>query len=78
MTKTTTERAAIAAAYEAQGAEVLTGKGGFFVRGRGFRTLAQARTDTGINMSQPRIRRDRIVYGDYAWMLAISNAKIGQ
>lgn len=52
--------------------DVLQGKGGFWVRGHGFYTLAQARRVTGIKAT-PRRRPERVTaYGDYATVAAIS------
>ena len=45
-------------ALEAQGFEVLGGKGGFWLRGHGHVTIAQARRMTGI-AAEPRVRRPR-------------------
>lgn len=50
----TTENAAIIAAYAEQGTEACSGKGGFFLNGRGFVSLRVARRETGIDMAQKR------------------------
>ncbi|KKM19714.1 hypothetical protein LCGC14_1652790 [marine sediment metagenome] len=51
--------------------DVLQGKGGFWVKGQGFWTIAKARRVTGIKAT-PRPRRERITaYGDYATIAAI-------
>lgn len=62
------------AALEAQGFEVLAGEGGFWLRGRGHVTTAQARRMTGI-AAEPRIRRERVAYGDYAQLIGFINRK---
>jgi hypothetical protein len=62
------------AALEAQGYEVLQGKGGFWLRGHGHVTTAKARRMTGIT-AEPRIRRERVAYGDYAQLIAFVNRK---
>jgi hypothetical protein len=61
-------------ALEAQGFEVLQGKGGFWLRGRGHVSTAGARRMTGL-AAEPRIRRERIAYGDYAQLIAFVNQK---
>jgi hypothetical protein len=53
----TAEAQAIIIAYAEQGFNACTGKGGFFVEGRGHVTLRRARKETGINQSQPRAFR---------------------
>jgi hypothetical protein len=61
------ENAAIIAAYATQGVEACSGKGGFFLVGRGFVALAQARKESGINMAQKRAARMVTpVWGDAA------------
>ena len=71
MTKT---QEILQAALEAQGFEVLQGKGGFWLRGHGHVTTAKARKMTGI-AAQPRVRGERIAYGDYAQLIAFVNRK---
>ena len=71
MTKT---QEILQAALEAQGYEVLQGKGGFWLRGHGHVTTAKARRMTGIT-AEPRIRRERVAYGDYAQLIAFVNRK---
>ena len=71
MTKT---QETLQAALEAQGYEVLGGKGGFWLRGHGHVTTAKARRMTGIT-AEPRIRRERVAYGDYAQLIAFVNRK---
>ena len=56
--------------------EVLTGKGGFFIKGHGFITIAQARKITGVK-AKPRQTHQRIMpYGDYATIAQINGIKI--
>lgn len=50
--KINAEKHAIVAAYLGMGKQAVFGKGGFWVRGDGFRTLAQARKETGVNMKK--------------------------
>ena len=73
MTKT---QEILQAALEAQGHEVLQGKGGFWLRGHGHVTTAKARRMTGIP-AEPRVRRERIAYGDYGQLIAFVNRKRG-
>ena len=55
--------------------DVLTGKGGFFIKGHGFITIAKARRLTGIK-AQPRTKHARIMpYGDYATIAQINGIK---
>ena len=61
-------------ALEAQGFEVLAGKGGFWLRGRGHITTAKARRLTGI-AAEPRIIRERMAYGDYAQLITFVHRK---
>jgi hypothetical protein len=63
-------------ALEAQGYEVLQGKGGFWLRGHGHVTTAMARKMTGIS-PEPRVRRERVAYGDYAALIGFVNRKRG-
>ena len=60
-------------ALEAQGFEVMQGKGGFWLRGHGHVTTAQARRMTGL-AAEPRVRRV-VAYGDYAALIAFVNRK---
>ena len=66
---TTKTQQVLQGALEAQGFEVLAGKGGFWLRGHGHVTTAGARRMTGI-AAEPRIRRPRIAYADYAQLIA--------
>jgi hypothetical protein len=70
----TTVQQDLQTALEAQGFEVLAGKGGFWLRGHGHITTAQARRMTGI-AAEPRVRRERFAYGDYAQLIALINRK---
>lgn len=54
MSKSTNEYQAIVEAYRKAGKEAVFGKGGVWVRGEGFRSLAQARRETGVNLAQAR------------------------
>ena len=56
--------------------DVIQGKGGFWIKGKGFFTLAQARKITGIRAT-PRLRRQVIMpYGDYATIAQINGIKV--
>ena len=74
MSTTTKTQRALQAALEARGFEVLQGKGGFWLRGHGHVTTAQARRMTGL-APEPRVRRERTAYGDYAQLIAFVNRK---
>ena len=53
-------------------ADIMYGKGGFWIKGKGFYTLAKARRITGVT-GTPRQKRDRILpYGDYATIAMIN------
>jgi len=55
---------------------IVSGKGGFWVRGHGFFTYAKARRLTGLPVEHPRPRRPRIsAYGDYATLTMINGIK---
>jgi hypothetical protein len=70
------ENEAIIAKWADEGVEALSANGGFFVRDRGWVTLAQARKETGINMAAKRQARGMIsAYGDWAWVAAINRVK---
>lgn len=62
-------------ALEANGAEVLRGKGGFWIKGKGFITLAQARKQTGIDAPKRRTRGRQLPWGDYATIAAINGVR---
>lgn len=68
----TTTQQELQAALEAQGFEVLQGEGGFFLRGHGHVTTAKARKMTGLAAPE-RVYREKIVYGEYAEMVAFLN-----
>ncbi len=71
---TTKTQQELQTALEAQGFEVLAGRGGFWLRGHGHVTTAGARRMTAL-AAEPRIRRDRIAYGDYAALIAFVHRK---
>ncbi len=55
--------------------DVLSGKGGFWIKGRGFITLNKARQITGI---KGQVRQPRMEYfpgGDYATIAMINRSK---
>jgi hypothetical protein len=53
-------------ALRATGREVVSGKGGFFVKGEGFISLAQARKLTGIQAPKRAESMVMSSYGDWA------------
>lgn len=70
------ETSRIIEAYAAQGAEAMSGKGGFWIKDRGFVSLAQARKETGINEAQKReARQVQGAWGEYGWLAAINGAR---
>ena len=72
---TTKEQSAIIAEYAKQGIETCTAKGGFFVNGRGFVSLRNARKETGINMAQRREGKRISAYGDWATVAYLNRAE---
>lgn len=70
------ETSRIIEAYADCGINACTAKGGFFVEGRGFVSLAQARKETGINMAQKReASQVQGAWGEYGWLAAINGAR---
>jgi hypothetical protein len=67
-------RQEIIEALAAQGIEALYGKGGFYLRGQGFVTFAQARKLAAVVVpeSLKREQRESILYGDAAIVHLIS------
>lgn len=60
----------------ANGREWCYGKGGFWVEGDRFYTLAEARRITGIQPANKRNPAQHIgAYGDWAWVAAINHIK---
>ena len=59
---------------------IVSGKGGFWVRGHGFFTYAKARKLTGLPVEHPRPRKPRkpriSAYGDYATIAIINGVKL--
>ena len=67
------ENAAIRAAYAALGKEALSGRGGFWVTGEGWRTLRKARQETGVDGHQTRRpRQAKSAWGDYATIVMLN------
>ncbi len=55
---------------------IVSGKGGFWVRGYGFFTYAKARKLTGMPIENPRPRKQHMMpYGDYATIAMINGIK---
>ena len=54
------------------GYDVIKGKGGFWIRGEGFVSLAQARKRTGVIAPKRQKRIRQAPYGDLAWIAAIN------
>lgn len=71
------QRLAIIEAFAAQGIEALHGKGGFFLRGQGFVTFAQARKMTAVAVPAELKREGGMVsaYGDYAIIAKINGIR---
>jgi len=65
-------------ALKEMGHEVITGKGGFHIRGKGFVSLAQARRMTGIKAPKRNFRGRIGPYGDLAWVAAINRVRVGK
>jgi hypothetical protein len=59
-------------ALQAQGLEVLKGKGGFWIRGEGHITLAQARKRTGTAAPKRERRATQPAWGDFASIAALN------
>jgi len=56
--------------------DVIYGKGGFWIRDKGFFTLAQARKLTGIKPDTPRNQRTvMLAWGDYATIAQINRVR---
>ena len=66
---------AIVDALKAQGKEVVSGKGGFWVKGEGFITLAAARKLTGLKAPERSQRPRMTLYGDLAWIAKINHIR---
>lgn len=60
---------------EKMAADVLQGKGGFWVKNKGFYTLAEARRLTGIAAPSRKARPKVALYGDWAWVARINGIK---
>lgn len=59
-------------ALQAAGCQVLSGKGGFWIRGEGFITLAAARKRTGIAAPKRNFRGRQAAWGDFATIAAMN------
>ncbi len=59
---------------ELYGAPVLQGKGGFWIRGHGFITLAKARKLTGVK-APSRERQRMPAWGDYATIAMLNTQR---
>lgn len=57
---------------KATGMPVLHGKGGFWIKGHGFVTIAKARRMTGVPAPERRVRERVPAWGDYA-IIAMMN-----
>ncbi len=55
--------------------DCVQGKGGFWIRTKGFYTLAQARKITGIKATPRPARQVLMPYGDYATIAQINGIK---
>ena len=62
-----------------KGKEVVSGKGGFFVKGEGFISHAQARKLSGVDMSEKREKKEKqMPWGDYATIAMLNQPKKNQ
>ena len=52
--------------------DICYGKGGFFIRGIGFKTIAQARKLTGLKPNCTRQANNNIINNDYNWLCRIA------
>ena len=55
--------------------DVLFGKGGFWVKGEGFISLAKARKITGIKGTERKPQEMRPCYGDYATLVQMNRIR---
>jgi hypothetical protein len=60
------------------GHQVITGKGGFHIKGKGFVSLARARKMTGIKAPRRKFRGTIGPYGDLGWVAAINRVRVGK
>lgn len=77
MTTRRDQRQQIIERFAEMGIEAMHGKGGFWLRGHGHVSFAQARKMTGVSVPD-ELRRDhsRIgAYGDYAWVAKLNRVK---
>lgn len=56
--------------------DVVTGKGGYFVKGQGFISIAKARRLTGIKAQERNFKPRMSAYGDYAWIAKINRISL--
>jgi hypothetical protein len=63
-------------ALKAMGKEVISGKGGFWIRGEGFVTLAQARRLVGIPAPKRVKKAPAKPWGDYATIAALNGIRL--
>ncbi len=56
--------------------DVIYGKGGYWIKGKGFYTIAQARKITGIKATPRKPSMILSAYGDYATIAQINRIKI--
>lgn len=75
MTLQQTQRAEIIAKFKDAGVEAIYGKGGFFLRGEGWVSFAEARKRTGIAAPERQFRPRVSAYGDWATVAMISGAR---
>jgi hypothetical protein len=69
---TTGSKAEVLAALQAEGLQVLTASGGFFVKNEGFVSLASARRRTGIMAPNRKHQPRQVAWGEYATIAAIT------
>jgi hypothetical protein len=62
-------------ALKDMGKEVITGKGGFFIKGEGFKSVAQARKMVNIKAPEREFRPRQGAWGDYATIAMLNQPR---
>ena len=62
--------------FKGQGINALYGKGGFWLKGQGFISLAKARQLTGIKGTARKPKMVISAFGDWAWVAKINRIKL--
>ena len=72
-------KAVLAALKDLHGHEnVLSGKGGFWIKNHGHISLAQARSQTGIKAPEREFRGRQQPWGEYAWIAGMNRGLGGK